>query len=508
MTYAMVWIALSFGIGIAMASYVPLPGEALWIAMVCALATALALHRAPRWLRVAGLLVAVLALGALRDSRNPEFPDWLIRRAPTLQEVTGTVISYPDVGDASISFTLAPVDMPGNLLVHWSCDQPLEALHDGDVVRVSGSTQLPRAFDGFDYPAYLARRNIFATMFADTVQRIRSPSGSLWNWGDRLRQRLLTRFREILSPKLAAMAQSLMFGDRSALPTDTEDAFSRTGLMHLLAVSGLHLGIFLGGAWWGLRRMGLRPLFTYPLVGMLVLLALVVVGPRVSLVRAGLLFAFLALGSVLADCGMILRRWIHPLNGLAAAAIVLLLIRPGALYDAGFQLTMAATGSILIAFSPSGWGTQLSRDQRLGRLWKGWQWMIRLLIVSAAAQAGAAPVIAWHFKAFHPLSVLVNLIAVPLAALSLWAGLFSVALSATPVFAVAAIPFAWLLRCLEGVVSHLARLSIVEWTVIPGLGIWMAGCVGFVYLTSFYVWSLSRTSNLTSMDSDSDSFED
>ena len=142
------------------------------------------------------------------------------------------------------------------------------------------------------------------------------------------------------------------------------------------------------------------------------------------------------------------------------------------------------------------------------RLWKGWRWMIRLLIVSAAAQAGAAPIIAWHFKAFHPLSVLVNLVAVPLAALSLWAGLFSVALSATPVFAVAAIPFAWLLRCLEGVVSYLARLPMVEWTVIPGLGIWMAGCVGFVYLTSFYVWSLSRTSNLTSMDSDSDSFED
>ena len=504
MTYAMVWIALSFGMGIAVASFVSLPGEALWIAMVCALAAAAC--KAPRSLRVSGLLVAVLFLGILRGVHDPAFPDWLIRRAPTLQEVTGTVISYPDVGEASISFTLAPVDMPGDLFVYWFCDQPLGTLHYGDVVRVNGSAQLPRAFDGFDYPAYLARRNIFATVFADTVHRIRSPSSSLWNWGDRLRQRLLTRFREILSPKLASMAQSLMFGDRSALPSDTEDAFSRTGLMHLLAVSGLHLGIFLGGAWWGLRRMGLRPRCTYPLVGMLVILALVVVGPRVSLIRAGLLFAFLALGSVLADYGLILRRWIHPLNGLAAAAIAILLMRPGALYDAGFQLTMAATGSILIAFSPSGWGTRLSDDGRLGRLWRAWQWIIRLLIVSAAAQAGAAPVIAWHFQAFHPLSVLVNLIAVPLAALSLWAGLFSVVFSATRLFTVAAVPFACLLRCLERVVSYLARLTVVEWTVIPELGIWLAGCVGFVYLTSYYVWSSSRTSNLTSMDSDS--FED
>ena len=502
MTYAMVWIALSLGMGIAMTSYGSISVGTLWVSMACASAMCIVLYRTPRWIRVMGLLVAAMALGGLRASLDPEFPDWLIRRAPSIREVTGTVVDYPDVGEASVSFTLAPVDMPANVIVYWPCTQPLGSVHYGDVVRGSGSAQLPEAFDGFDYPAYLARQNIFATVFADEVQLIGRPAHSLWNWGDRLRQRLLLQFRETMPPEVAAMAQSLMLGDRSALPTDTEEAFSRTGLLHLLAVSGLHLGIFLGAAWWALRRMGLRPRCTYPLVGMLVLLALVVVGPRVSLVRAGLLFAFLALGSVLADCGVILRRWIHPLNGLAAAAIAILLIRPGALYDAGFQLTMAATGAILLAFSPSGWGTRLSNSQGINKLWRGWQWLIRLLIVSAAAQAGAAPVIAWHFEAFHPLSVLVNLVAVPLAALSLWAGLFSVAFLATPVFAIAAWPFACLLGCMERVVSYLARIPMVELAVIPALGVWLAGCVGFVYVASFYVCLSSRTSNSTSMGSD------
>jgi competence protein ComEC len=282
------------------------------------------------------------------------------------------------------------------------------------------------------------------------------------------------------------MAQSLMFGDRSALPESIEDAFSRTGLMHLLAVSGLHLGIFLGGAWWGLRRLGLRPRVAYPLVGALVLLALVVVGPRVSLVRAGLLFAFLALGSVLADCGIILRRWIHPLNGLAAAAMVILLMRPGALVDAGFQLTMAATGSILIAFSPSGWGTRIARNPRLSRAWKGWRWLIRLLVVSAAAQAGAAPVIAWHFEAFHPLSIVVNLVAVPLAGMSLWAGLVSALLSSTPAFAVVVAPFGLLLGWLGGFVGWLAGVPMAEVSVTSGMGIWIGGCVVFITLAAFY----------------------
>ena len=497
MTYVAVWIALSLGFGISVASHLPISTEVLWIAMTCAFATIPVASKAPRWIRVAGLLIAVLALGMLRSSLIPAFPDWLIRRAPGINEVTGTVASYPNIGEASISFTLAPSGLPGHLSVIWTCDQPLGLFHYGDVVRVNGSAQLPQAFDGFDYPAYLARRNVFATVFADSVVRIEGESNrfSLWNWGDRLRQRLLLRLREALPPDLAAMAQSLMFGDRSALPPDTEEAFSRTGLMHLLAVSGLHLGIFLGGAWWGLRRLGLRPRYAYPVVGMLVLLALVVVGPRVSLVRAGLLFSFLALGSVLADCGVILRRWIHSLNGLAAAAIAILLIRPGALYDAGFQLTMAATGSILIAFSPSGWGTQFARSQSMGRLWKGWQWVLQLLIVSAAAQAGAAPIIAWHFEAFHPLSILVNLVAVPLAGLSLWAGLLSVFLSATPAFAVAAVPFSILLRWLESIVSWLARIPFAELPVPPAIGVWMGGCVGFVYLAFYYESLLSRISD-------------
>ena len=497
MTYVIAWAALSFGFGIAAAPYFRISQTQLWLAMVCAFILILVAHRAPRWIRMTGLLLAVVVFGLLRSSQTPEFPDWLIQRAPGIEQAAGTVSTYPNVGVDFVSSTLTLHDMPGCLLVTWYCDKPLGRLHYGDVVQVRGSTQLPEPFEGFDYPAYLARRNIFASMFADDVVRVDGTvdSFSLWKWGDRLRQRILARFREELPPELSAMAQSLMFGNRSALPQDIEDAFSETGLMHLLAVSGLHLGVFLGGAWWGLRWFGLRPRIAYPMVGLLVLLALVVVGPRVSLVRAGLLFAFLALGSVLADCGLILRRWIHPLNGLAAAAIVILLIRPGGLYDAGFQLTLAATGSILIAFSPSGWGTRLQEGLRSGRLWKCCQWPLRLLVVSAAAQAGAAPIIAWHFQALHPVSILANPIVVPLAGLSLWAGLLSLLLMATPMLSAAVVPFELLLRSLESIVGWLARIPFSELAVHPAMGVWMAGCIGFIYLAAYYESLTSRISD-------------
>jgi ComEC/Rec2-related protein len=488
MTYTAVWIAVSLTAGMAIAPHCPAAPMALWLGMIGALAAALLGCRVPRWVRMGSLLVTVMLLGLLCGSRDVGFPDWLIRRAPGIREITGTIVTYPEVGAESAAFTLVPQGLPGRLWVVYRGQEPLGAFHYGDVVRVIGSTRLPTAFEGFDYPAYLARRGIFATLFADEASWVEpgSTGFSLWGWGDRLRQRLIQRLRDAMPPDVAAMAQSLMLGDRSALAPDAEDAFSRTGLMHLLAVSGLHLGIFLGGAWWGLRRFGVRPRVAYPLVGLLVLLGLIVVGPRVSLVRAGLLFAFLALGSVLADCGVILRRWIHPLNGLAAAAIAILVMRPGSLYDAGFQLTMAATGSILIAFSPSGWGTRLARSARVTAWWKGWQWLAGLMLVSAAAQAGAAPVIAWHFQAFHPLSILVNLVAVPLAGLALWAGLFYVLCIGTPAGALAAAPFRVLLEGLDSMVADLARVPFSQLPASPGMGVWMAGLAAFLVLAAYW----------------------
>ncbi len=497
MTYAMVWIALSLGVGITLASRFALSMQALWIASTSILAIVVVVRILPRTVRMAGLLCVACLVGALRQSTAPAFPEWLLRRAPGLSEVTGIVVSYPDVGETSISFTLAPDQLPGFLIVHASCSNPVSLVHYGDSVCVRGSARLPTAFDGFDYAGYLARQNIFATLFADEIVPGQSATGSIRTWGDRLRQRLLGKFRAVLRFDIAALAQSLLFGDRSALSDDAEEAFSRTGLMHLLAVSGLHLSIFLGGAWWALRRLGARPRVAYPLVGSLVILALVVVGPRVSLVRAGWLFAFLALGSVLADCGFILRRWIHPLNGLAAAAIAILLARPGALLDSGFQLTMAATASILLAFSPTGWATKCGQAFSSNSAWR--LWVIRLLLVSAAAQAGAAPIIAWHFQSFHPLGILVNLMAVPWAAASLWAGLCALVLAATPLFGVVSLPFSALLHGLEVMVRGLSKIPCVQLPVMPGLGVWMAGCVGFLVLAYYFVSLSSWTSNSTSM---------
>ncbi|MFC2099929.1 ComEC/Rec2 family competence protein [Candidatus Bipolaricaulota bacterium] len=489
MAYTMVAIALSFGAGVALGEFF---GRAASIPVWLGVASAVFLialfgKRWPRVTRTAAL-VAVCLLGIVRVASVPAFPDWLMLRAAGLRQLTGTVASYPEIGTDRIGFVLQPDGLPGRLQVAWyEPPEVIGSVHRGDRVEVVGRTRLPEVFDGFDYPRYLARQGIFATMALERESglMILSTGGrSLLSWGDRLRQSILAALRERLQPTDFAMAQSLLFGDRSALPDEIEEAFSRTGLMHLLAVSGLHLGIFLGGIWWVLRALGLRPRITYPLVGLIVLLALWVVGPRISLVRAALLFAFLGLGSVLADCGLVLRRWVRPLNALAAAAVVILALRPGALHEAGFQLTVAATASILIAFSATaGWAKALLARSRRGGRWGALrEHVLRLLLVAAAAQAGATPIIAWHFGTLHPVSILANVVVVPLAGVALWCGLVGIVLLGVHAGAWAILPLGGALVALRSIVAGLSRIPLSAVPVPRWMALWTGALIAFAVL--------------------------
>ena len=511
MTHTMIWIGLSFGVGIALGESAARGiGAPIWLAAAGGCFVIALLARRRRVMRAAAL-VAVGLLGVVRVVSINPFPEWMALRVPELHELTGIVASTPEIGADRIGFVLAPDGLPGRLDATWyEPPETIGVVHRGDRVTVAGTARVPEAFDGFDYPRYLARRGIFATMALEGEDglRIEASARTLVGTGDRLRQTVIGALSEHLSPGLLGMAQSLLFGDRSSLSPDLEEAFSRTGLMHLLAVSGLHLGIFLAGIWWGLRALGLRPRITYPLVGVLVLCVLWIVGPRVSLVRAALLFAFLGLGSVLADLGFILRRWVNPLNALAAASIAILAMHPGALFEAGFQLTIAATASILIAFAAeSGWATRLLANAEGKRGWGRLRGTVsRLFLVAVAAQAGATPIIAWHFGAIHPVAVLANGIVVPLAGLALWGGLVGSMLLAMGAGGWAIVPFGWLLLALRSIVVGLARVPLSAVLVPRWMALWTGAMVAFAVTTAAYVSSsdpLSWTSKSTSMVSES-----
>ena len=230
------------------------------------------------------------------------------------------------------------------------------------------------------------------------------------------------------------LARALLLGDGNALPAPQREAMRRVGLAHLVAVSGLNVGmvatvffVLLLRAPRGLRLVGtMAGVLAYALL----------VGPLPSLLRALLMAAVVLVA-------LLLRRLPAALNGLAVSCLLLVLLDPSWVEDLGFQLSVAATGGLLALSTPL-----RQRLRALGPL-------ASPLAITLAAQLATLP---WSLAAFgrlSPISPLANLIAIPWSAVALvialaWAAL-RLALGAAadvllPLLDLLATPLAWLER--------------------------------------------------------------
>jgi len=496
MNYVLVIIALVFagGIGVGMM----LPGTCslsflYWLAVgIAGCCMILA-----RWkgFFVVGSLVVVAVLGLMRFRSTEQSFERLYERASHLHQVIGRVVSYPNISEQYISFTFDPDDIPAKIRVTWFGEAKHlaeQSVYYGDRLRLIGRIGAPEQFADFDYRGYLARQGIFATMTIgegkDEVEKLGVGKSYLLRLGDLVRHRLLARLDRSLSPAESSLAHGLLLGDRTALLPQIEESFRQTGLMHLLAVSGLHLGVFIAGLWFALRMLRLRPAVSYPIVGLAVAVIVWVIGPRVSLLRAGILFIFVGMGSVLADLGIILRRWVNPLQGLAVAALVILAFRPNSLWDAGFQLSFSATASIILVCNPEfGLQNWIHRvAERVPFFSKPVRYILTLLVVSVAAQAGTAPVLAYHFGTLYPFVLLSNLIAIPLATCVLWIGLsFSILLLPQLLSPISKM-LQFTLSLLIDVVEALSHIPLSALVVPAWMGMWLVGLVFFLFEVAVY----------------------
>lgn len=197
--------------------------------------------------------------------------------------------------------------------------------------------QRPLPFPGaFDWDAYLERRGACASATVlKTADRTPAPAWSLTFHLHRLRRLGVLRTRQAIPDARGDFLAAVLFGHRKGVSPDLREAFQHTGTAHLLAISGLHIGLVSALAWCFLRRLRFPP--RPAAVGSMVacLLYLGVSGMRPSAVRASIM-ALMYLG------GILLTRRSDVLNALACAALFILLHHPPTVADAGFILSFTA----------------------------------------------------------------------------------------------------------------------------------------------------------------------
>jgi competence protein ComEC len=222
------------------------------------------------------------------------------------------------------------------------------------------------------------------------------------------------------SPREAGLGKALVFGYKSELDEETVQAFSRSGTSHVLAVSGLHVGII----WLMMDRL-LYPLsrtrrlrwikFSVSLVFLWFYALLTGMSPSVA--RAAFMFSFMALATVAG------KRY-NSLNILAFSAIILLLFHPPVLFSPGFQLSYAAVAGILVMYPLINGAFYFPQKIRSG-LWA-------MTALTLAAQIATTPITLYWFGSFPTWFAFSNLLIVPLSGMALYAGVAGLILASVP----------------------------------------------------------------------------
>ncbi len=454
----MLGVAVAVGAGIIAGRTLPEVEAVAWVAAGLAVATGavayvVATRRRLVTLRTlvtaAAVLGMALLLGAARDAAErtvrPDDVSHVARAAWTADSlgdrapvtVWGTVADVPE-RTWSVRFT-AEVDSVGRGRVGSAVTGRVQvalrlgdrgavypALRPGDRVRLSGRiAPLPRRRNPaqMDYGAYLARQGVGAMLDVEGesdavfLAPSRQPTTVLSDGVRRSVRQALAR--HVPDRDVQALLGALLLADRSGIEAPTLDAFRATGLMHLLAVSGLHVGLvglavyvllrpLLGRLGWRRRQVEAgRAAVT------LVLLALyvVVAGASVSVVRAFVMVALVIVGKTL-------DRPTDALNTLGVAAVLILLHRPAALFDVGFQLSFGAVAA-LVSLTPLLTATVPERVRRSAT----GAFVTGSIATSVAATLGTAPALLAHFGTLPLGGLVLNVAAIPLTAVTLGAGL-------------------------------------------------------------------------------------
>ncbi len=290
----------------------------------------------------------------------------------------------------------------------------------GTEVRLRGPLSAPKRRPGerLDWPAYLRRRGIAAELEVDSVRATGHRRGGVTGVVNRMRAAGERALDAGMPRDRAAVARGMVLGEDERIDPLVRDDFRRSGLAHVLAVSGQNVMLLCALATPLLAGLGLGSRGRVIALAALIALYIPLAGAGPSLQRAGVMGVA---GLVALGAGRVSSRW----YALLLAADVTLALNPRVIEDPGWQLSFAAVAGILL-LAPA-------LRRRIAGLPRP---LAEGAAITLAATLATAPLLAHHFGAFSAVGVVANLVAIPIVAPIMWAGMSQVALGV----AAAAVP--------------------------------------------------------------------
>lgn len=352
----------------------------------------------------------------------------------------------------------------------------------GDTVYARTRIHRGDSIGRFDYGLYLRRQGFIGTAFAANYNIVRAHEQKT-----PLQVRLYKRLSAAgLEGDELATTGALTLGYKEDLDVELRRHFQAAGAAHVLAVSGLHTGIIYGLLLWLLTLGGrFKPRYENRIgrwaIGIVIITAMWfyawLTGMTPSVVRAVLMVT-------LVEIGRMAYRQAISLNTIAAAAVLILLVRPLDLWSVSFQLSFAATAAIVIMAKEM---EKIVHRKRWRHKWIGHilTWIVGIVIISFAAQLGTLPLTMYYFGQISNYFLLTNLIVLPLATLLVPFGLITIALGGTTLglwIGKGTQLLAWLLNHSVGWIESLPG-STTQVRIGPGMV-----AIYYVLVLGFCIW--------------------
>lgn len=292
--------------------------------------------------------------------------------------------------------------------------KPLQA-ERGSKLKIEGQLKLPKpsSSGSFDYQEYLRHRYIQTSFMASSSQIDISPTQNnfLFKAASLVHRRVVQTTCQFLKGDRAGLLLGILIGDTEKISDSLQEDFRLTGLTHILAVSGLNVGMLVVILLFVLRFFRLKPTAQFVIVISVVTFYALVTELEPSVLRASVMAA-LAMGAWL------FGRKNDLIAAISAAAILLLLVDPFLIYNPSFQLSFAATLAILFL--------QPLISQKLKVLGPR---LKELVAVTLAAQLGVLPILVYFFNQLSVISILANVLVVPVTFLLLILGIVALVIS-------------------------------------------------------------------------------